>query len=175
MTYPERFSGFQAPSAEQWLDFAQGAWEPRPFGDYDVDIKIECCGVCASDVHTVRGDWGEMPYPLAVGHEVVGSVLRVGTKVTLAKVGQRVGVGAQVYSCLDCQHCKNNNETYCKEQVNAYGSLYPGTDFTTQGGYSSHTRIHEYWYVLAPSPLYTSRPRPILRRHANPGLSGHSI
>ncbi|OCL14728.1 alcohol dehydrogenase GroES-like domain-containing protein [Glonium stellatum] len=162
MSYPEKFSGFQAPSAEKWLEFKKGSWEPRPFGDNDVDIKIECCGVCASDVHTVRGDWGEVPYPLAVGHEVVGKVLRVGPKVTLAKVGQRVGVGAQVYSCLDCRHCKNNNETYCLDQVNAYGAPYPGTDYTTQGGYSSHARIHEYWVYPIPDSLASSDAAPMM-------------
>ncbi|RAH57476.1 alcohol dehydrogenase GroES-like domain-containing protein [Aspergillus piperis CBS 112811] len=162
MSYPKEFTGFQVPSAEKWLDFEKSTWEPRPFGDYDVDIKIECCGVCASDVHTARGDWGEMPYPFAVGHEVIGRVLRVGPKVTLAKVGQRVGVGAQVYSCLDCRHCKNGNETYCKEQVNAYGAAYPGTDCTTQGGYSSHTRIHEYWVFPIPDSLANSDAAPMM-------------
>ncbi|KAI1273522.1 oxidoreductase [Xylaria sp. FL0933] len=162
MTYPETFQGFQAPSAENWQDFQKRSWEPRPIGDNDVDIKIECCGVCASDVHTIRGDWGEMPYPLAVGHEVVGKVLRVGPNVTLAKVGQRVGVGAQVYSCLECRHCKNNNETYCLQQVNAYGAPYPGTDYITQGGFSSHARIHEYWVYPIPDALASSDAAPMM-------------
>ena len=149
MAYPEKFTGFQSPSADKWLEFEKNQWAPRPFGEHDVDIQIECCGVCASDKHCVSGDWGGAPYPLAVGHEVVGKVLRVGDKVTLAKVGQRVGVGAQVWSCGDCRQCKNDNETYCKHQVDAYGAKYPGAPetFVTQGGYSSHTRIHEYWYV----------------------------
>lgn len=162
MSYPEKFSGFQAPSLENWQDFQKGEWTPRPFGDYDVDIKIEACGVCASDKHTIQGDWGDCPYPLAVGHEVVGKVLKVGSKVTLAKVGQRVGVGAQVWSCLDCRQCKNNNETYCKGQVDAYGAPYPGTDFTTQGGYSSHTRIHEYWTFPIPENMASSDAAPML-------------
>lgn len=143
--YPDKFTGFQAPSAENWLQFEKNSWTPRPFGPYDVDVQIECCGVCASDMHTISGDWGGCPYPLAVGHEVVGKVLKVGEKVTLAKVGQRVGVGAQVYSCLDCKQCKNDNETYCKHQIDAYGAPYLDTGYTTQGGYSSHTRCHEYW------------------------------
>ncbi|OTA96031.1 hypothetical protein M434DRAFT_376995 [Hypoxylon sp. CO27-5] len=162
MSYPGKFSGFQSPSAKHWLEFDRGSWAPRPFGDYDVDIKIECCGVCSSDMHTVRGDWGAYPYPLAVGHEVVGRVLRIGSKVTLAEVGQRVGVGAQVYSCLDCRQCNNNNETYCVDQVNAYGDPYPGTDYTTQGGFASHTRIHEYWVFPIPASLPSSEAAPLL-------------
>lgn len=142
---PEKFTGFQTPSAENWLDFKKGSWEPRPFGDHDVDVKIECCGVCATDVHVARQDWGETPYPLVVGHEIVGRVVRTGPKVTLARAGQRVGIGAQVYSCGDCRHCKNNNETYCKAQVCTYGAPYPGVDHITQGGYASHARVHEYW------------------------------
>lgn len=145
MSVPNNFAGFQAPSAEKYLEFEKGSWTPRPFGDHDVDIKIECCGVCASDLHTISGEWGGCPYPLAVGHEVVGKVLRVGDKVTLAKAGDRVGVGAQVYSCLECRQCKNDNETYCQHQIDAYGAKYLDTGYTTQGGYSSHTRIHEYW------------------------------
>lgn len=65
---PEKFTGFQVNSAETWQDFKKQQFDPKPFGDYDVDIKIECCGVCASDVHTIKGDWGAQPYPLAVGH-----------------------------------------------------------------------------------------------------------
>ncbi|KAK2616517.1 hypothetical protein QQS21_000560 [Conoideocrella luteorostrata] len=162
MAYPEKFSGFQAPSAEKWLDFEKNSWSPRPFGDFDVDIKIECCGVCASDKHTISGDWGGCPYPLAVGHEVVGKVLRVGPKVTLAKVGQRVGAGAQVYSCMDCRQCKNDNETYCKDQIDAYGAPYLDTGYTTQGGYSSHTRINEYWVYPIPDGIASSDAAPML-------------
>ncbi|KAL7940811.1 hypothetical protein V8C42DRAFT_336420 [Trichoderma barbatum] len=77
--------------------------------------------------------------PLAVGHEVVGRVLHISSKVTLAKVGQRVGCGAQVYSCRNCLQYKNDNETYCKEQIDADGAVYPGIGFITQGGFTSHT------------------------------------
>ncbi|CEJ82026.1 Putative NADP-dependent alcohol dehydrogenase 6 [[Torrubiella] hemipterigena] len=162
MSVPNNFEGFQAPNAENYLDFQKGSWEPRPFGDHDVDIKIECCGVCASDLHTISGEWGGCPYPLAVGHEVVGKVLRVGSKVTLAKEGDRVGVGAQVYSCLECRQCKNNNENYCQHQIDAYGAKYLDTGFTTQGGYSSHTRIHEYWVYPIPEALSSPDAAPML-------------
>ncbi|KAF7564003.1 hypothetical protein G7046_g95 [Stylonectria norvegica] len=162
MSVPDKFQGFQSPSADRWLEFEKGSWQPRPFGEYDVDIKIECCGVCASDMHTISGDWGGCPYPLAVGHEVVGKVLRVGDKVTLAKVGQRVGAGAQVYSCLNCRQCKNDNETYCKDQIDAYGAPYLDTGFTTQGGYSSHTRMNEYWVYPIPEALPSTEAAPML-------------
>lgn len=68
MTYPEKFTGFQVKSADTWQEVHKLEFDPKPFDDYDVDVKIECCGVCASDIHTIRGDWGPKPYPLAVGH-----------------------------------------------------------------------------------------------------------
>lgn len=71
-------------------------FKPKKFGDHDVDIKIECCGVCGSDVHTITGGWGDAVTPIAVGHEVVGKVIKVGSKVSTLKVGDRAGVGAQV-------------------------------------------------------------------------------
>lgn len=68
MAVPEKFTGFQVESAETWQDFHKNEFQPKPFGDYDVDIKVECCGVCASDLHTINGEWGPQNYPLAVGH-----------------------------------------------------------------------------------------------------------
>ena len=68
MPYPEQFAGFQVNGPDTWLEFHKNEIQPKPFGDYDVDIKIECCGVCGSDVHTLNGGWGEQKYPLAVGH-----------------------------------------------------------------------------------------------------------
>ena len=70
--------------------------------------KIQVCG---SDVHTITGGWGDLPTsPICVGHEIIGTVLRVGPKVKDIKVGDRVGVGAQIQSCMQCQNCKSNNE-----------------------------------------------------------------
>lgn len=68
MPYPDTFTGFQVHSADTWTEFHKNEFQPKPFGDYDVDIKIECCGVCGSDVHTLSGGWGPQHYPLAVGH-----------------------------------------------------------------------------------------------------------
>jgi len=186
MVYPETFTGFQVNGPETWTEFHKNEFKPKPFGDYDVDIKIEACGVCASDVHTISGGWGEQHFPLCVGHgnccslicfpfyllpntavEIVGKALRVGPKVTLIKPGQRVGVGAQSYSCLNCRQCKNDNETYCRHQLDTYGAKWPDTGIISQGGYSSHVRTHEHWSVFPPFPL-TNSP---LTKHAPPGSS----
>ena len=68
MVYPDSFKGFQIEDPKKWTEFHLNELKPKPFGDYDVDIKIEACGVCASDLHTVSGGWGEQHFPLCVGH-----------------------------------------------------------------------------------------------------------
>jgi len=83
--------------------------------------------------------------PLTSPAEIVGTAIRVGPKVTLIKEGERVGVGAQSWSCLDCRQCKNDNETYCRQQLDTYGAVWPDTGIVSQGGYSSHVRTHEHW------------------------------
>lgn len=162
MSYPDKFTGFQVNGPDTWTEFHKNEFQPKPFGDYDVDIKIEACGVCGSDVHTISGGWGEQHFPLAVGHEIVGTAIRVGSKVTLIKEGQRVGVGAQSWSCLDCRQCKNDNETYCRQQLDTYGAKWPDTGIISQGGYSSHVRTHEHWVFPIPDALPTTHAAPML-------------
>ncbi|CAK7568574.1 MAG: hypothetical protein SEPTF4163_006569 [Sporothrix epigloea] len=162
MPYPEKFTGFQVESPQTWTEFHKNEFQPKPFGDFDVDIKIEACGVCGSDVHTINGGWGEQHFPLAVGHEIIGTAIRVGPKVTLIKEGQRVGVGAQSYSCLDCRQCNNDNETYCRKQLDTYGAKWPETGIISQGGYSSHVRTHEHWVFPIPEGLATHEAAPML-------------
>ena len=98
--------------------FPNTQFKPQPFAERDVEISIEACGVCGSDVHTLTGGWGTAKFPVCVGHEVIGKVVAVGPKTTTGvKVGDRVGVGAQVWACLECKVCKSGNENYCPNQV----------------------------------------------------------
>jgi alcohol dehydrogenase (NADP+) len=103
MGYPDTFEGYAVKSKEKWSDFHRISYKPKRFEDYDIDIEITHCGVCASDLHTINGGWGDADYPIVAGHEIVGKALKVGPKVKSIKVGDRVGVGAQVWSCLDCR------------------------------------------------------------------------
>lgn len=82
--------------------------------------------------------------------------------MTLIKVGQRVGVGAQSYSCLDCKQCKDDNETYCRHQLDTYGAKWPKTGIISQGGFSSHVRTHEHWVFPIPEKLETNIAAPML-------------
>lgn len=134
----------------------------KPFGDRDVDIAIDACGVCASDVHTITGGWGsDIPLPLCVGHEIIGKVVKVGKDVTTIKEGDRVGVGAQIGADLTCGNCKADQENYCPNSIDTYGAPYPdGT--ISMGGYSSHVRAHEYFTFKIPDALETSLAAPML-------------
>jgi len=162
MVYPETATGFQVNNAATWLEFHKNEYKLKPFGDYDVDIKIQACGICGSDVHTLSGGWGEQHYPLCCGHEIVGEAIAIGPKVTLIKKGERVGVGAQSYSCLECRQCKNDNETYCQHQLDTYGAKWPETGIISQGGYSSHVRTHEHWVFPIPEKLSSTKAAPML-------------
>lgn len=81
MGYPDTFEGFVIKDMKKWSDFSKHEIKPKQFNDNDVDIKIECCGVCGSDVHTITGGWGDAPLPICVGHEVIGKAVKVGSKV----------------------------------------------------------------------------------------------
>ncbi|KAI0405380.1 GroES-like protein [Xylaria palmicola] len=180
MSKYDQYTGFQVHSPDTWTTFHKNKFDVKPFGDHDVEVKIECCGVCSSDVHTVTGGWGDQKFPLAVGHEIVGKAIRVGPKVTLIKEGERVGVGAQSWSCLECRQCKNDNETYCPKQMDTFGAVWPDTGIVTQGGYSSHVRTHEHWVFPVPDaiPSHLAAPMmcagitsysPLVRNGAGPG------
>lgn len=117
MGYPETFQGFVVDSPKTYTKFHKSELTPKPFEEHDIDVQIECCGVCGSDVHTLTGGWGDFEGPLCVGHEVVGKAVRVGKQVKNVKEGDRVGVGAQVWSCLKCDVCKAANENYCPHQI----------------------------------------------------------
>lgn len=106
------------PSA--WSDLSLISYKPKTFRDEDVELVISHCGVCGSDVHTLTQGWGNIRLPLVPGHEIVGKVTRVGSKVTEFKVGDRVGVGAQIGSCMQCRACKSDNENYCLKMIDTY-------------------------------------------------------
>ena len=136
----------------------------RDVGPRDVLIEIAYAGVCHSDIHTVRGDWGPITYPQVFGHEVAGTVVEVGPDVTKHAVGDRVGVGTIVNSCRECDNCRAGEEQYClRGNTQAYCSVdRDGT--ITQGGYSSHVVVDEDYVLRLPATLDFSKVAPLLRR-----------
>ncbi len=136
--------------------------ERRDVGSHDVLIEIRYAGICHSDIHTVRGDWGPQSYPLAPGHEIVGLVAEVGPDVTRHQVGDAVGVGCMVNSCGECANCRNDQEQYCVEgMVPTYGGIdRDGT--VTQGGYSTHVVVDADYVVSIPAGLDLAAAAPLL-------------
>lgn len=161
MGYPDTFEGFVVDSKETWNQFHRCELKPKPFGDSDIDVEIECCGVCGSDVHTITGGWGDFEGPLCVGHEVVGKAVKVGKDVKNIKQGDRVGVGAQVWSCLKCDVCKSANENYCPHLVDTYNAKYPDGS-TAHGGWANYIRAHEYFTFKIPDGLESHVAAPLL-------------
>ncbi|KAM5347385.1 hypothetical protein ACJ41O_010390 [Fusarium nematophilum] len=161
MGYPQTFTGFCVDSPATWNQFHKAELKPKPFSDEDVDIEIECCGVCGSDVHTITGGWGAFDGPLCVGHEVVGRVVKIGKQVRDIQVGDRVGAGAQVWACLKCNVCKSNNEHYCPHQVDTYNATYSDGS-KAHGGWASHIRVHEYFTFKIPDGLESHIAAPLL-------------
>ncbi|KAI0701103.1 GroES-like protein [Cytidiella melzeri] len=128
------------------------SFKPKAFTANDVEIAITHCGVCGSDVHTLKQGWGESKLPLVVGHEIVGTATRVGDNVKSIKVGDRVGVGAQIGSCMQCRQCQDGYENYCPQMINTYNGEYPD-GIVSQGGYSTAIRAHEQFVFPIPKGL----------------------
>lgn len=129
----------------------------------DVLIRVHYCGVCHSDVHTVRNDWGRTGYPCVPGHEIVGRVAQVGTAVTRHAVGDRVGVGCMVASCKECTSCRRGEEQHCRGSVLTYDGVDPhGTSERTFGGYSSEVVVGEDFVLRIPDGLDDAAAAPVL-------------
>ena len=136
--------------------------ERRDLGPQDVLIEIAYAGICHSDIHTARSEWGPATYPIVVGHEIAGVVTAVGPQVTRHAVGDRVGVGCMVDSCRACENCERGLEQYCLEgNVGTYGGV--GRDGKpTAGGYSTHIVVEEAFVLKIPDALALDVAAPLL-------------
>ena len=136
--------------------------ERRDLQPDDVLIEIKYAGICHSDIHTARGEWGPVNYPLVPGHEIAGIVTQVGSKVTKFAVGDRVGVGCMVDSCRECDNCRKGDEQYC---LNGHTGTYADVDRYgqyTQGGYSTHIVVTEDFVVRIPDGIELDFAAPLL-------------
>lgn len=136
--------------------------ERRELSSEDVLIDIKYCGICHSDIHFARGDWGPVPYPAVPGHEIVGIVSEVGSEVTKYAPGDRVGVGCMVDSCRECHYCEHDLEQYCeKGMVGTYGGVDKYGQ-QTMGGYSTRIVVPESFVVRVPDSLDLKAAAPLL-------------
>lgn len=129
----------------------------------DVLIDITHCGVCHSDIHVARNDWGRAVYPFVPGHEIIGRVSEVGADVSKHKVGDLVGVGCIVDACLTCPSCHDGDEQYCETgMVGTYGSVEPIIGGPTHGGYSKSIVVRDEFVLRVPETLDPAGVAPML-------------
>ena len=135
----------------------------REPGPNDVLIDIAYCGVCHSDLHQVRDEWGGSIFPMVPGHEIVGHVSRVGSGVTAWKVGDTVGVGCFVDSCRECANCREGEEQYCEQgMTGTYNALERDGKTPTYGGYSTQITVDANYVLRIPDGIPLDRAAPLL-------------
>ncbi len=150
--------GTESPTA----DLKQLQINRRTVTKKDVEIDILYCGVCHSDLHFARNDWGMTQYPVVPGHEIVGRVVQVGGGVSKHKVGDIVAVGCLVDSCRTCQNCNDDLEQYCPEWVGTYGGYDKHLETNTHGGYSEKIVVDEAFVLSVPKNLDLAGIAPVL-------------
>ncbi|KAI9366992.1 chaperonin 10-like protein [Aspergillus egyptiacus] len=165
---PDTYTGWVAHDPKSPLTHT--TFNPKPFEETDVEVQISHCGICGSDIHTIRSGWAPTDYPCVVGHEIVGTAIRVGANVkpdpsTGRKIqpGDRVGIGAQCSSCLrpDCEACADNEESYCPRTVGTYNSRFPDGS-KAYGGYANRWRGPGHFVFLIPDELSSAEAAPLL-------------
>ena len=156
-----RAFGFAATDASAPL--APFSFERREPGNKDVEIDILFCGVCHSDLHVARGEWGNTLYPSVPGHEIIGRVTRVGTAVSKFKVDDLVGVGCLVDSCRHCGSCREGLEQYCENGwTGTYNGPEQGTGANTYGGYSNIVVVDQDFVLRIPDGMDPAAAAPLL-------------
>ena len=129
----------------------------------DIEIEILYCGVCHSDLHTARNDWGFTTYPAVPGHEIVGKVTKVGSGVSKLKVGDFAAVGCLVDSCRECDNCKHDLEQFCSNgMVGTYNGKDKHLKHQTYGGYSEKVVVDEHFVLKVPANLNLAAVAPLL-------------
>ncbi|XP_021713957.1 probable mannitol dehydrogenase [Chenopodium quinoa] len=157
--HPIKAFGFAASDSSGFL--SPFHFSRRENGPEDVSIQILFCGVCHSDLHSLKNDWGFSRYPLVPGHEIVGIVTKLGENVKKFRVGQNVGVGVIVGSCEKCESCEQDLENYCPRMIFTYGATdKDGT--RTYGGYSDKIVVNQRFVLNIPDNLPLDAASPLL-------------
>jgi len=153
--------GYAAQGAAEKL--GPFSFERREVGPHDVQFEILYCGVCHSDLHQVRNEWGNTVYPIVPGHEIVGRVLQVGEHVKKFKKGDLAAVGCMVDSCGECDNCGQGLEQYCREgSTGTYNSVDKKHGGITYGGYSNHIIVNESFVLQVSDKLPLEGVAPLL-------------
>ncbi|KAI7856066.1 chaperonin 10-like protein [Circinella umbellata] len=151
MSSDNKFYGWAATSKDEPLEWRE--FELKNFEDDDIQMDITHCGICGSDIHTMDSGWGPTDYPCVVGHEIAGVVTRVGKNVKDINIGDRIGVGAQCSSCLECDNCTSGSENLCEQKIiGTYNDRWP-TGEKTFGGYATKWRGHQRFVFKIPENM----------------------
>jgi uncharacterized zinc-type alcohol dehydrogenase-like protein len=135
----------------------------REPGVHDVQLAIRYCGVCHSDLHQARNDWGNSIYPMVPGHEIVGRVIQVGSEVRKLQAGDSAGIGCMVDSCRECESCRQGLEQYCEQGATlTYNDRERGSKRPTFGGYSEQIVVDDRFVVKIPDSLDLKAVAPLL-------------
>jgi uncharacterized zinc-type alcohol dehydrogenase-like protein len=155
-------TGYGSEAADQKLK--KISFNRRDLGEFDVDIDIQFCGVCHSDIHFTRDEWHFTQYPAVPGHEIVGRVAQVGAGVAKHKAGDLVGVGCLVDSCRVCQPCQAGLQQYCDkgQEGGTYGGIDKVIGEPTKGGYSNKIIVDENYVLRIPENLDPAAAAPLL-------------
>ncbi|ODV92924.1 hypothetical protein CANCADRAFT_95453 [Tortispora caseinolytica NRRL Y-17796] len=163
MTYPETIDALGVVDYDKWPVPSKFSYKPREFRENDVDIQIDACAICGSDIHAAKGGWGRPYAPVAVGHEIIGKVVKVGSKASSNfKIGDRVGVGARCFYCQNCDACDRGFENNCENKVSTYFGVDKESGVPTQGGDASHIRVDGHMVFHIPDSLETNEAAPLL-------------
>jgi uncharacterized zinc-type alcohol dehydrogenase-like protein len=153
--------GYAAQTKES--DLAPWNFQRREVGPHDVKVDIRYCGVCHSDLHQIKDEWGNSIFPMVPGHEIVGRVVAVGNQVTKFNVGDSAGTGCMVDSCRTCASCQQGLEQYCQNGNSlTYNSLEQDRKTPTYGGYSNTIIVNEDFVLHIPESLNLAATAPLL-------------
>jgi len=153
--------GYAAQTPES--DLALWNFERRELGPHDIQIDIDYCGVCHSDLHQIRNDWFEGIFPMVPGHEIVGRVVKTGTHAKKFNVGELAAIGCQVDSCRECENCKEGLENYCLNgNSQTYNGLEQDKKTPTYGGYSNTIVVSEDFALHLSEKLDAAAAAPLL-------------
>ncbi|GMM33552.1 hypothetical protein DASC09_008770 [Saccharomycopsis crataegensis] len=162
MSYPNYFEGLGVVEEQGWPQTNKVKYAPKKLGPNDIDIKINVCGVCGSDVHNSAGRWGERHFPMVPGHEVIGHIVKLGPQCSRGlKIGQRVGLGPVILSCENCESCKRGHYGSCPDLVVTYNGKYEDGN-VSRGGFASHIRINENYAFEIPENITSEVAAPLL-------------
>lgn len=155
------YAGFQPYQRDDPTTHLQDfSYEPRPLEEDEVEISINSCGICGSDIHQLTNGWRRANYPLVPGHEFIGHITALGKNVSNLKLNDRVGVSPICRSCNSCNLCTNAKGQYCSQKVTTYNGFYK--DVKTYGGYANKVRVQADWAIKIPDNISDEEGAPLL-------------